>query len=523
MSKVGMKQAGNILVVDDELDVCELLGIQLTSQGYHVTFAEDGVNALKKAAELTPDLILLDAMLPQMDGFEVCRRLRADPVLAEVPVVMVTALNDRDSLLRGIEAGVDDFISKPFDLTVLLARVRAITRLNRYRRLLGERAKFESLIELSPDGIMMVDAEGKIRLANSTALGLLGAGEAEAVIGSSLSTFIDAGEAQQFWAYLDGINVSRLVRRIETTMIGLQGKRIQVEVNAGQFVWGDKPMVQMVVRDIAKRKQAEQALRASEEALRRSAESLEAQVTERTAELQVALGRAQEVDQLKSQLFSTVSHELRTPLTSIRGQISTLLDYADRLGLEDRNESLRIIDDEAARLDELIGHLLDMSRLEAGTLRVQLVVTDLRPIVLQTVGLMAARAGERQVAAELPTKLPLVHADPRRVRQVVSNLLDNAVKFSPTGSTITIGAKVVPSAVVVSVSDEGPGIAPEHLAHIFDRFYRVEECGIRVSGGGLGLAICKGLVEAMGGHIEIASQLGHGATFSFSLPRYKES
>ena len=135
-----MKDTNTILIVDDEPVGQEILGAMLMDEGYDVAFADNGKEALAKAAELVPDLILLDVMMPGMDGFGVCQRLRTDPVLAEVPIIMVTALDDRNSLLLGIEAGADDFISKPFDRIEMRTRVKSITRLNRYRRLLLERS-----------------------------------------------------------------------------------------------------------------------------------------------------------------------------------------------------------------------------------------------------------------------------------------------------------------------------------------------------------------------------------------------
>lgn len=131
-----MSENSTILIVDDELVSRYTVEVLLTQEGYNLVFAENGEDALEKAAKSTPDLMLLDVMMPGMDGFEVCRHLRANPRLAELPIVMVTALDDRDSRLRGLEAGADDFMSKPFDRAELRARVRTITRLNRYRRLI---------------------------------------------------------------------------------------------------------------------------------------------------------------------------------------------------------------------------------------------------------------------------------------------------------------------------------------------------------------------------------------------------
>lgn len=135
-----MPSPSTILIVDDKLSAREVLRGLLSGQGYDLVFAGNGHEALARAAEVIPDLILLDVMMPDMDGFEVCQRLRADPYLSEVPIIMVTALDDQESRLRGIEAGADDFISKPYNHVELRARVQTITRLNRYRRLQVERS-----------------------------------------------------------------------------------------------------------------------------------------------------------------------------------------------------------------------------------------------------------------------------------------------------------------------------------------------------------------------------------------------
>jgi PAS domain S-box-containing protein len=177
-----------ILIVDDEPVMRKAMETLLAEEGYAVASAGDGTEGLAKVAELTPDLVLLDIKMPGLDGFEVCRRLRADPALAEAPVIMITTLADRDSRLRGFEAGADDFVTKPFDEIELLTRVRSITRLNRYRRLLREqtrRRKVEetlhereeehrTLFEAMTLGVLYCDADGKIMSANPAAERILG-------------------------------------------------------------------------------------------------------------------------------------------------------------------------------------------------------------------------------------------------------------------------------------------------------------------------------------------------------------
>ena len=168
-----MKSKSTILIVDDEEVGCKTLKALLLPEGYDMAFASHGQEALDLVVMLRPDVILLDVMMPEMDGFEVCRQLRANPQVAEVPVIMVTALDDRDSRVKGIEAGADDFISKPFDRTELRARVRTITSLNRYRRLHAERTKFAWVTEQTDDGYLIIDDQDHILYANPQAKVLL--------------------------------------------------------------------------------------------------------------------------------------------------------------------------------------------------------------------------------------------------------------------------------------------------------------------------------------------------------------
>jgi PAS domain S-box-containing protein len=405
--------------------------------------------------------------------------------------------------------------------------------LSAMRRAIAERKRLEEslraceenscrLTELFP-GLVGVQVEGKLVSVNAAGAKLLGAASRDQLIGKPVADFArpDCREAlaEQIRQVLEqGVESPR----VEERWVQLDEVVVDVEVIAVPFTYQDKPAVQIIARDLTMRKQAEATLRESEERHRRFVElslDLIGVETARTAELRAARRRAEEADRLKSRMLSTVSHELRTPLTSIRGQITTLLDYAEHIDLEQRQEILRLADSEAARLDELLSHLLDMSRLEAGMLRVEPVATDLLPDLQEAVTLIAAQAPSHTIVADLPPALPLVQADRRRVMQVMSNLLSNAVKFSPPGTTVTVRADVYPATVVIHVRDQGPGIASENLPFIFDRFYRVEEYEVRTSGVGLGLAISKGLVEAMGGQIGVESRVGQGSVFSFSLLR----
>jgi signal transduction histidine kinase len=224
------------------------------------------------------------------------------------------------------------------------------------------------------------------------------------------------------------------------------------------------------------------------------------------------------LDQLKSELLATVSHELRTPLGSIKGYATTLLEHDSLLSRDESREFLEIIDSESDRLNELIRNLLDMSRLEAGVLKMDREPVQLIQVIESCVARVRRHTDRHRIQIDW-TGDWLVDADPRRIAQVLTNLLENAVKYSPDGGEITVGGQVQGGMLQVSVADQGDGIPTRDLHRVFDRFHRVEgEISKRVGGTGLGLAICQRLVDAHGGRIWVESRLGRGSTFFFTLP-----
>ena len=380
--------------------------------------------------------------------------------------------------------------------------------------------RYHQWMELYPD-LAILCVAGTIASINTAGAHLLGAQDPNQLSRKPISDFIHPDFRASVVERFSRISQSGNMPLEEEKWITLDGAIIIVEVTAAAWTDQDQSIVQLVARDITQRKRTEEMLRDSEErhhGLLNLYLDLIGVQSARTAELQAALRRAQEAERLKSQLLSIVSHELRTPLTFIRGQTTTLLDYPEQISPAEQLEALRIVDEEAAHLDELISHLLDMSRIESGTLRVEPIATDLCPILQEIIDSVAVQATHHILKNNVPP-LPLVQADPRRVRQVIGDLLDNAIKFSPPNTTVTVDADVTPMSIIVHVRDQGPGILPEHLPRILDRFYRAERNGVRARGVGLGLAICKGLVEAMGGSINVASQVGQGSVFSISLPR----
>lgn len=224
------------------------------------------------------------------------------------------------------------------------------------------------------------------------------------------------------------------------------------------------------------------------------------------------------LDRMKSVLLSTVTHELRSPLSSIKGYTSFLLAHDHKISREEKQECLQIIEEESERLDELIGNLLDMSLLEEGMLRIEKSRVRLRGVAEQALERARLLSEKHQFRLEWPEDVEVL-ADSRRILQVLQNLLKNAVKYSPEGGEILVTGLAREGCLVVSVHDQGIGIPLHEQGRIFDRFHRVQgEMSRKVGGAGLGLAICKGLVEAHGGRIGVESQPGAGSTFSFTLP-----
>ncbi|HEY8478150.1 MAG TPA: ATP-binding protein, partial [Chloroflexota bacterium] len=240
-----------------------------------------------------------------------------------------------------------------------------------------------------------------------------------------------------------------------------------------------------------------------------------------------------ELHRIKSDLFSMLSHDLRAPLSTVKSYAEALREDEGLLSPEERREYLGVIREESDRLLELVGDLLDLSRMEAGVLRVEPEPVPLARVVEEMVRWARGQARGHQIEVDVPPDL-LVEADPRRLRQVLRNLLENAIKYSPSGGRVRVhaavrcgaapergrsGGGVAADEVVISVSDEGMGI-PRHLQEqIFQPFRRVPGRGTsRIDGAGLGLAICKGLVEAQDGRIWVESEIGRGSTFFFTLP-----
>ncbi len=481
-----MEPQPTVLIVDDEEIGRETLEDLLITQGYHLAFAEDGPEALEKAIRLMPDLILLDVMMPEMDGFKVCRRMRVDPLLSQVPIVLVTALNDRDSRLRGIKAGADDFISKPFDRVELRARVRTITRLNRYRHLLTEREKFEWAVEQANEGYLVLGPDGEILYTNPQARLFLG-----------LSP--------------EGADP------IPEVFMALTGAQYRHHPEVSWLTWPEPSSE--APRYLVRPETTE------DNALWLKVESLEMD----SGSAQRYLVRLYDVtDSIEDRTMmwgfhEQIGHKLRTPLGHVIGYLDLLVNEPAILSEADVQASLESAYDGALQLEKEIMDVfqymdaLQMSELGSGYCclgEVPAMVEKIKTnLALESVDLVYQ-------GLRMPSDL-FVSLTCRALELILWELLENARNFHPQHDPrVEINLGDHPDGIQLRVKDDGRALSPEQLARIWTPYYQIEKYFTgQVPGMGLGLAMVSALVWQVGGSCQMYNrEKGPGVVVELVLP-----
>lgn len=227
-----------------------------------------------------------------------------------------------------------------------------------------------------------------------------------------------------------------------------------------------------------------------------------------------------EVDAMRTEVLAILSHELKTPLAAIKGYVTAMLLDEVSWQEEKRREFLQLIADEVDGLQTMIGEILDTTRIESGLLEIEPQPMRLPHLAREVIDEMQQRTADHRFVLDFPHDFPLIDADPRRIKQVFRNILDNAIKYSPDGGLIVVRGAVRSKDVVVSVADQGAGISPEDMIPLFDKYFRGRSSpGRSVPGTGLGLPVSRSIVEAHGGRIWAESNVGEGTTLHFSLPR----
>ncbi len=493
-----------ILIVDDEPSARDTLEALLFEERYDLAFASDGAEALEKAATLTPDVILLDVMMPGMDGFEVCRRLRADPLLADVPVIMVTALDDRASRLRGLESGSNDFISKPFDRVELRARVRTVASLNRCRRLRtleleAERDRNRAILEALGEAVVVTDLDGAIQYVNPATAALTGFTSAELL-----------GQSWQLW------------------------RSDQQPVDFPAQMWD--PIVDQTWRGEVINRRQDGSLYDTMLTVATLFDPHDPDQPTGFVSVQRDITPLKEAERIKDRFVSNVSHELSTPLSVITLLSDNLLTLYDRLSDDKRRKMIQDIQKHTKVLNDLIDAVLEISRLDSGAVSMERQEVNLAQLAREEVTEQLPLAREKGQSLRVAGVEQLaVWGNEGQLRRVIRNLLNNAIKYTPGGGQIACecqtqdgdtawgaawpGSADLPPGrwAALRVVDTGIGIGPDKLPRLFERFYRAKTQE-NVRGTGLGLSIAQELIELHAGHIAVASTLDEGSTFAIYLP-----
>jgi PAS domain S-box-containing protein len=490
-------RAATILVVDDNPATLYSTSRVLRQAGFRVLEADTGTKAIELASD-DVNLVVLDVKLPDIDGFEVCRRLRASPPTARTPVVHLSATFVKDAdKVHGLESGAIGYLTHPVEPLVLIATVGAFLRAQRAEdEMRRSEARFRAVFSQALNGIALVDAQLTFLEVNPAMGELLGHAPPD-LVGRSLADFLPAsaiGRADVIERLCDQSDW-----RGTFPLQHRDGRFVQVEWSVSTH---PLPGVRLViVTDVSERVRVEeqrQELLASERAARAEAER---------------------ANRLKDDFLATLSHELRTPLGAIVGWAQVLQRVKpDAAGLA---EGLEAIERNAKTQTQLISDLLDVSRITSGKLALELRVVDPAAMIEAALAAIAPAADAKGLRIEkrLAATAGPVQGDASRLQQILWNLMSNAVKFTPKGGRIALDLERAGSQVQISVRDNGQGIKPEFLPYVFERFRQGDARATRVGGLGLGLAIVKHLTEMHGGTVTAESAgEGRGATFTVRLP-----
>lgn len=481
-----MKYESTILIVDDQASSRAVLKGLLRKE-YNLAFATNGLEALQIASQVMPDLILLDVMMPIMNGFEVCQRVRASPLLAEVPILMITALDDRASRLRAIQAGADDLITKPFDHIELRTRVRTITKLNRYRRLHTEQAKFKWVVEKADDGYLMISPDDTILYANAQARHYLA---------------LALDEKELLGCFLE-----------------LVKKQYRCEPQAAWSSWPALPEEVSPIYLVRPESESSQSLWLQVELMKISPPANEGYLVYlRDVTASVA------ADRVMWAFHEQISHKLRTPLTGLTMFLELLQDNLTNLSEDDQiflssayQNALSLRDE----IEDIFKYLSSTEIAKSGEEREGCCLAEIAPIVgeLRKFLILSDIKISLDVTKE-PTKTYLALSR-RAIEMILRELLENSKKFHPQQSPhLELHISDSPIGISIQVRDDGITLSPDELAKMWMPYYQVEKYFTgQVAGMGLGLSMIAALIwEAGGSYRAYNRTTGKGIVVEIMLP-----
>jgi two-component system phosphate regulon sensor histidine kinase PhoR len=486
-----------VLVIEDKPEMIQILtDYVLGPQGYVTLTALDGEKGLRMALSEEPDLVILDLRMPKMSGLQVLQTLRE--LQCPVPVILITAYGSEEVVVRALRLGANDYVAKPFELDEMINAIERVLSKSRQEK---EKARLSQELEKSvkeltrkielmlysiDEGVFTVDRELRISTFNPAAEKILGWREEDVIGQPCAEIFREEDSASSYQGEL----LSEAMRKAQLVTSAEEGHPV---INKdGQPIFITSSVVPLLDLD---------------------GQVFGAMVAFRDASAAI------ELDQMKSEFIAMVSHELRSPLSHIIASMELM--RGANLSSDQQQDLLNIIEAQSNRLNRFVQQILDVSLLEAGTVKVEQEPVDLKPLIEQMIEAFETRVNTHRFEFTVPERSTIVVGDDSKIQTVLDNLLENAVNYSSEGSSISIEVSDRDKEVVMSVIDEGIGIPATQLERIFERFHRVNASDDQEQYGyGLGLYISKRLIEIQGGSIWAESELERGSRFSFSLPKW---
>lgn len=530
-----------ILAVDDQNFNLNLIS-QALEPDYKVVTAHNGKEAVDAAVMEMPDLILMDRMMPVMDGLEATRGIKENMKTRSIPVVMVTALGSVTDMVDGLEAGADDYIEKPFNIKVLRSRVKAHLRAKTlYDQLEMAKRDIDMILDVTRNTTSTLELVKVLHTITSKVAGYLEIDRCSIILvdeekGHGLVVASsDSPEVAGLCIYIDKYpEIEKVMETMDTLVIDdvqtdplMAGVRKTVKLPYRSLM-----VVPIIFKDEVIGTLLLRANRSDAGFLEREAElcsvianasanaiknaSLYGKLEERNRELERANERLKELDMLKSRFLAIASHELKGPLSVINGYLEMLKDGVAGTLNRRQEELLNMAVENVKGLAGMVKEMLDIGIIETGKVPLVLEEMDLVKCARDVIEFMKVRAEGKGIEVVPPAGYAEAAFDREKIKEVLINLIDNAVKYTPSCGEIRVEVREEADGLTVTVSDNGVGIPEGDLEKVFGEFYRGswgEE------GTGLGLFICRRIVEAHGGRIWAESEEGKGSRFCFTLPK----
>ena len=473
-----------ILVIDDEKVIRNGCHEVLTQDGYDVILAENGELGLKLIEKAHFDVVLLDLMMPGLSGFDVLSHVKA--LHPDTSIIVITGYATIENSIEAMKKGAFDFIPKPFPPDQLRVVVyKAIEHTNALKDIANEKSRMRVLINLIANGVMVTDVEKKLVLANPAFIKIMGF-EGDDITGRSFTELVQQEQLQQM--------VERAISMPESELTEITDELEIVRNEEGvtsTYVARCRPFRDRISRNLG------------------------------TITVLSDITYLKEINQRQSDFVSMVAHEIRSPMNSVMAQIKVIQDGLAGDVTQKQKEILGRASEKIGGLVGLSSELLDLAKRETGLVALERESCNMTELLKDQMDFHQPKAQAKKIQIELSLlpDLPPVLANKQSMEEVLSNLITNAINYTPEGGKITVGARPEKNHLCIRVSDTGIGIEKEELNRIFDRFYRVKNEKTRfIIGTGLGLPIVKSIVEAHDGMIRVESEPDHGSTFYVYIP-----